>query len=102
MRIAGADHQVLPVHSAVDSVGCIQLPACVSIWGAKICALLLVCLYGLQEYLFRNIQRDEWDPLFSFINARKIRIDNLAEARHGPRGPGQGGRLRLGEAQDNA
>lgn len=35
--------------------------------------------------MFRNIQRSEWEPLFNFINQRKIRIENLAEARQGPR-----------------
>jgi hypothetical protein len=57
--------------------------------------LLLLCLHPhpwcRQEYLFRNITRDEWEPLFSFIEARKIRIENLQEARHGPRGPGGAG-----------
>jgi hypothetical protein len=57
---------------------------------------LLLCLRPRwpclsQEYLFRNITRDEWEPLFSFIEARKIRIENLQEARHGPRGPGGAG-----------
>lgn len=51
------------------------------------------------EYLFRNITRDEWEPLFSFIESRKIRIDNLAEARHGPRGPG-GAAIDLGDDLD--
>jgi hypothetical protein len=53
---------------------------------------------GLQEYQFRNIQRSEWEPLFAFINARKIKIENLAEARHGPRGPGVG--IDLGDDLD--
>lgn len=53
---------------------------------------------ALQEYLFRNIQRSEWEPLFNFINARKIKIENLAEARHGPRGPGTG--IDLGDDLD--
>eukprot|EP00879_Flechtneria_rotunda_P026994 GHRR01028848.1.p1 GENE.GHRR01028848.1~~GHRR01028848.1.p1 ORF type:complete len:661 (+),score=230.98 GHRR01028848.1:215-2197(+) len=41
------------------------------------------------EYQFRNIQRSEWEPLFDFINKRKIRIENLQAARQGPQGPGQ-------------
>jgi hypothetical protein len=53
---------------------------------------------ALQEYQFRNIQRSEWEPLFAFINARKIKIENLAEARHGPRGPGVG--IDLGDDLD--
>lgn len=51
-----------------------------------------------QEYQFRNIQRSEWEPLFAFINTRKIKIENLAEARHGPRGPGAG--IDLGDDMD--
>ncbi|WIA31627.1 hypothetical protein OEZ86_002510 [Tetradesmus obliquus] len=50
------------------------------------------------DYQFRNIQRSEWEPLFAFINARKIKIENLAEARHGPRGPGVG--IDLGDDLD--
>ncbi|KAF8070915.1 TPS5 [Scenedesmus sp. PABB004] len=50
------------------------------------------------EYQFRNIARSEWEPLFAFINARKIKVDNLAEARAGPRGPGAG--IDLGDDLD--
>eukprot|EP00882_Tetradesmus_deserticola_P011967 GHRQ01012666.1.p1 GENE.GHRQ01012666.1~~GHRQ01012666.1.p1 ORF type:complete len:645 (+),score=367.82 GHRQ01012666.1:668-2602(+) len=50
------------------------------------------------EYQFRNIQRSEWEPLFAFINRRQIKIENLAEARHGPRGPGVG--IDLGDDLD--
>jgi hypothetical protein len=57
------------------------------------------CFFSaLQEYQFRNIQRSEWEPLFAFINSRKIKIENLAEARHGPRGPGVG--IDLGDDLD--
>lgn len=54
----------------------------------------------VQDILFRGIQRSEWEPLFSFINQRKIRIENLAEARQGPRGPAPAIDFGLGEDED--
>jgi hypothetical protein len=65
--------------------------------GLQLSVLHLSTLH-LQEYQFRNIQRSEWEPLFAFINNRKIKIENLAEARHGPRGPGVG--IDLGDDLD--
>mmetsp|Transcript_4974 Transcript_4974/g.10722 ORF Transcript_4974/g.10722 Transcript_4974/m.10722 type:complete len:694 (-) Transcript_4974:634-2715(-) len=41
------------------------------------------------EHQFRNIQRTEWQNLFEFINAKKIRVENLASAQQGPGGPGK-------------
>lgn len=38
----------------------------------------------MQEHQFRNINRTEWQNLFEFISARKLRIDNLAVAQGGP------------------
>eukprot|EP00878_Enallax_costatus_P023141 GHUV01024603.1.p1 GENE.GHUV01024603.1~~GHUV01024603.1.p1 ORF type:complete len:609 (+),score=227.34 GHUV01024603.1:931-2757(+) len=52
------------------------------------------------DFLFRNIQRSEWEPLFSFINQRKIRIENLAEARQGPRAAAPAIDFGLGEDLD--
>ncbi|KAI8462425.1 MAG: structure-specific recognition protein-domain-containing protein [Monoraphidium minutum] len=43
-----------------------------------------------QEFMFRNINRTEWQGLFEFINSRRIRIEHLKSAREGPLGPGQG------------
>lgn len=57
-------------------------------------------LYYFQDFLFRNIQRSEWEPLFSFINQRKIRIENLAEARQGPRAAAPAIDFGLGEDLD--
>jgi len=42
--------------------------------------------YDLQEFLFRGIQKQEWTNLFSFIQAKRIRIENLEEAQQGPGG----------------
>lgn len=39
-----------------------------------------------QEFLFRGIQKQEWTNLFSFIQAKRIRIENLEEAQQGPGG----------------
>ena len=38
----------------------------------------------MQEYLFRGIPKGEWTNLFNFIQAKKLRIDNLREAEMGP------------------
>lgn len=38
----------------------------------------------LQEFLFRGIPKGEWTNLFTFIQAKKLRIDNLREAEMGP------------------
>ena len=40
----------------------------------------------LQEYLFRGIQKQEWNNLFSFLQAKRIRIENIEEAQQGPGG----------------
>ncbi|EIE21134.1 SSrecog-domain-containing protein [Coccomyxa subellipsoidea C-169] len=40
------------------------------------------------EYLFRGIQKSEWQNLFSFIQAKRLRIENLREAELGPAGGG--------------
>lgn len=37
-----------------------------------------------QEFLFRGIPKGEWTNLFTFIQAKKLRIDNLREAEMGP------------------
>ncbi len=41
-----------------------------------------------QEYLFRGIQKSEWQNLFGFIQSKRLRIDNLREAEAGPAGTG--------------
>ena len=51
-----------------------------------------------QEYLFRGIAKGEWQNLLDFLQAKKIRIDNIAEAKMGP-GAGAGA-LDLGEDID--
>ena len=40
----------------------------------------------LQEYQFKGIQKSEWNNLFSFIQAKRLRIENVAEAEMGPSG----------------
>ena len=40
----------------------------------------------LQEYQFRGIQKSEWNNLFNFIQAKRLRIENVAEAEMGPSG----------------
>lgn len=41
---------------------------------------------ALQEYQFRGIQKSEWNNLFNFIQAKRLRIENVAEAEMGPSG----------------
>jgi structure-specific recognition protein 1 len=55
----------------------------------------------VQEFLFRGIQKSEWTNLFSFIQSKRLRIDNLAEAEQGPGGGGRMLDLDLGEDIDN-
>ncbi|KAK9844705.1 hypothetical protein WJX74_005736 [Apatococcus lobatus] len=40
------------------------------------------------EYLFRGIAKSEWSNLFEFIEAKRMRIENIKEAKMGPGGPG--------------
>ena len=40
----------------------------------------------MQEYQFRGIQKSEWNNLFNFIQAKRLRIENVAEAEMGPSG----------------
>lgn len=61
---------------------------------------MVVNFAAVQDFLFRNIQRSEWEPLFNFINQRKIRIENLAEARQGPRAAAPAIDFGLGEDLD--
>ena len=51
-----------------------------------------------QEHLFRGIQKSEWNNLFSFIQAKRLRIENLREAEMGPRGGG--GAIDMGDDID--
>ena len=61
-------------------------------WGYKIddscCNVikLIICWFALQEYQFRGIQKSEWNNLFNFIQAKRLRIENVAEAEMGPSG----------------
>ncbi|KAG1680758.1 hypothetical protein FOA52_008091 [Chlamydomonas sp. UWO 241] len=48
---------------------------------------LVVRMKSDAEHQFRNISRTEWQALFDFINAKKLRIENLASAAQGPGGP---------------
>lgn len=43
-------------------------------------------IFAMQEYQFRGIQKSEWNNLFSFIQAKRLRIENVAEAEMGPSG----------------
>ena len=53
----------------------------------------------VQDYLFRNIAKGEWQNLLNFLQAKKIRIDNLREAEMGP-GVAGGAALDLGDDID--
>ena len=55
---------------------------------------------NLQEFLFRGIQKSEWQNLFSFIQSKRLRIENLREAELGPAGGGAAA-LDLGDDIDN-
>lgn len=54
----------------------------------------------MQEYMFRGIQKTEWEPLFKYIQERNMRIENLHEAKQGPAGGGQNTALDLGDDID--
>ena len=54
----------------------------------------------MQEYLFRGIAKGEWQNLLDFLQAKKIRIDNIAEAKMGPGAGAGAGALDLGEDID--
>ena len=40
--------------------------------------------WPVQEHVFRGIHKSEWTNLFNFLQAKKLRIDNLREAEMGP------------------
>eukprot|EP00891_Asterochloris_glomerata_P007691 jgi/Astpho2/7691/Aster-02572 len=46
-----------------------------------------------QEYQFRGIEKSEWNNLFSFIQAKRLRIENVDEAKQGPAGPNRAAAL---------
>ena len=55
----------------------------------------------MQEYQFRGIQKSEWNNLFNFIQAKRLRIENVAEAEMGPSGAARPGLdIDLGEDID--
>ena len=62
----------------------------------------LSCFLALQEYQFRGIEKSEWNNLFSFIQAKRLRIENVDEAKQGPAGPSRAAALLedLGEDDD--
>lgn len=47
---------------------------------------MTLCPACAQEFLFRGIQKQEWDNLFQFISVKGLPIANLAEAQQGPGG----------------
>ncbi|KAL3141436.1 hypothetical protein ABBQ32_005004 [Trebouxia sp. C0010 RCD-2024] len=54
-----------------------------------------------QEYQFRGIQKAEWNNLFSFIKAKRLRIENVDEVEMGPSGAARPGLdIDLGEDID--
>lgn len=55
-------------------------------------------MLAAQDYLFRGIQKSEWANLFEFIQAKRLRVENLDEAAGGP---GGGRALDLGDDIDN-
>ena len=55
----------------------------------------------LQEYQFRGIQKAEWNNLFSFIKAKRLKIENVDEVAAGPGGAARPGLdIDLGEDID--
>ena len=52
-----------------------------------------------QDFLFRGIQKLEWANLFEFIQAKRLRVENLDEAAGGPGASGRA--LDLGDDIDN-
>lgn len=60
-----------------------------------------MCRQLLQEYQFRGIQKAEWNNLFSFIKAKRLRIENVDEVEMGPSGAARPGLdIDLGEDID--
>lgn len=74
---------ILITHDEVDSVE-FQRQAGGVLTSAVKTFDLVVRLKNNQEHQFRNINRTEWQNLFEFIHAKRIRIDNLNQAQHGP------------------
>ena len=55
----------------------------------------------MQEYQFRGIQKAEWNNLFSFIKAKRLKIENVDEVEMGPSGAARPGLdIDLGEDID--
>lgn len=54
---------------------------------------LVVHLRSGQEHQFRSIAREEWSNLLDFMEAKKIRVEDLAQAKAGP-GAGAAAALR--------
>lgn len=60
-----------------------------------------MCHQLLQEYQFRGIQKAEWNNLFSFIKAKRLKIENVDEVEMGPSGAARPGLdIDLGEDID--
>lgn len=63
--------------------------------------LIPLCHPLLQEYQFRGIQKAEWNNLFSFIKAKRLKIENVDEVEMGPSGAARPGLdIDLGEDID--
>ncbi|GAX76261.1 hypothetical protein CEUSTIGMA_g3705.t1 [Chlamydomonas eustigma] len=50
---------------------------------------LVIKMKTSPEHQFRSINRTEWQSLFDFFAAKKIRVENLNSAAQGPGGPGR-------------
>lgn len=62
---------------------------------------LMVRMSTGTEYVFHSIQKSEWQNLFNWITAKKLPLENVAEAEQGPHGGVSAGpRIDLGEDID--
>ncbi len=81
---------LLIVHDEIDSVEFLRQGG--GVLGSSTRTFdLLVRLKNNTEHQFRSIQRSEWQNLLDFLQAKKLRIENLAAAKQGPMaGAGRG------------
>ncbi|KAK9825879.1 hypothetical protein WJX81_000254 [Elliptochloris bilobata] len=87
----------LLVHDEIESIEFMRQGGGVLAASAKTFDLL-IRMRNNSDFLFRGIQKSEWANLFEFIQAKRLRVENLDEAAGGP---GGGRALDLGDDIDN-
>ena len=79
--------------TSASSASPCRTPDCSAAAAANRNQLKLSWCPALQEYQFRGIEKSEWNNLFSFIQAKRLRIENVDEAKQGPAGPNRAAAL---------